>query len=147
MRGFWLVSDIPPVARWLLGIGGVLSIGSSALNGWAELRHVSVPLTAWQVETCGGLAFLLWGIALIMTALRLHRREPRSALYTQSWLWFGLLCLAILPNTAILVFYDLRAVPEGLVGGTIILSSLMASLFCLALGVYFWWQKRRRLAH
>ena len=146
MRRGWLFRDMPPLARWLIGIGGVLWIGPSALDGWAELRHMPAPLAVWQVEVAGGAACLLWGIALIMRACMHHRRDPQSALYTQAGLWFGLLYLAILPNGAILILQECRVLPEGLLEGAIILVSLIVCLFCLVLGVYFWWRKRRLVA-
>ncbi len=134
MRNFWLFRDIPPLALWFLSIGGVLSIGGTLL------------LNGWYVYLTQGAAFTLWGIALIMTAMMQQRCEHQSALYRQPRLWFGLLFLVMLPDGAVLLLQESHVLPEGLVEEAIILGSVAGCLFCLALGVYFWWRKRRMMA-
>ncbi|MEO6889570.1 MAG: hypothetical protein ABI456_09805 [Ktedonobacteraceae bacterium] len=81
-----------------------------------------------------------------MTAITLQHREQQSALYTQPQLWFGLLFLAILPDTAVLLLQEIHVLPEGMIEAGIILASVIGCLSCLALGLYFSWRKQHRMA-
>jgi hypothetical protein len=140
---FSLYRDTPPLARWLIGIGGFLVIGLLAPNGCASVLNAPVPFAAWQVQVIQCLAYLLWGTGLIITAVVLQRREQQPPLFKQLRLWFGLLCFAILPDGAMLALQQSHVVSEGPVPAAIILLSIMGCLCCLSLGVYFWRQKRR----
>ncbi|GAC1473632.1 MAG: hypothetical protein PVS3B1_18360 [Ktedonobacteraceae bacterium] len=109
MGNFWFFRNIPNTplgARWLMGIGCFFGIGLEALNGWAELRHVPAPLTTWQIYVAQGSASLLWGTALIITALARQRCEQQTIVFTQPSLWFGLLCFVILPDAAMLALQE-----------------------------------------
>ncbi len=122
MSNVWPFRGAPPLALWLWGIGGVVIFGGMLF------------LHGWYVYITQGVTFILWGMALIMTAITLQRREQQSALYTQPQFWFGLLFLAALPDAIVLLLQQSHALPEGIIGAGIILASVIACLSCLVLG-------------
>jgi hypothetical protein len=146
MWKIWPFDNMPPVARWLFFIAVFFSIVPPAVDGSAETLHGHPPLAIWQAYVTQGIAFLLWGIAFLITSVVLQRRKPQPSLFMQPSLWVGLLFLAVIPDGTMLALRDSHVLSEGPVTGSIILGSVIASLFCLVLAVYFWWRKRRLVA-
>jgi len=143
----WPFRNMPPMALWLLFIGGGFSIIPPAVDGSAEMLHAHSPLAIWQAYVTQDIAFLLWGIAFLITSVALQRREPQPSFSMQPSLWVGLLSLALIPDGGMLALQDSHVLSEGPVTRSIILGSVIASLFCLVLAIYLWWRKRRLVAH
>jgi uncharacterized membrane protein len=138
----WPFRNMPAGARWWFFIGVLISIVPSLMDGSAEMMRSHPPFATWQTIVTQAIAFLCWSIAFFITASTLQRRDPQPSLFMQPSLWVGLLFLTIIPDGAMLLLEDRHVLFEGLVTETVILGSLIATLFCAATAIFFWWRKR-----
>ncbi|GHO89404.1 hypothetical protein [Dictyobacter formicarum] len=147
MKEYWYAGDNTRVTRWLYIIMAIFWLWPATLSGVIEALHMGDPFPNWLNYFLQCIGWFCWGLASLMVVIARHRRKPHVSVYTQPRLWFGLIGFTLIPDAAILGLENSHMLSASMIPDVIQSASVIASLICLIVALYFWVRNQRRVDH